>query len=46
MLETLKCSLFSKDVNFNQVCNKNLILDSLQAKALIARFLDYMVKES
>jgi hypothetical protein len=38
LLETLKCSLYSKDLNFNHVGNKSFIVDNLQAKAMMAKF--------
>lgn len=38
LLETLKCSLYSKDLNFNHIVNKKMSVDNLQAKSMMSKF--------
>jgi hypothetical protein len=38
LLETVKCSLYSKGINFNHINNKKMNVDNLQAKSMMSKF--------
>ena len=42
LLESIKCSLYSPDVNFNCIKNIDFTVDNHQMKAMAAKFLDSM----
>lgn len=42
LLDTIKCTLYSKDVDFNEIKNKRLELEKPQAKAMAAQFFHFL----
>ena len=46
MLETIKCSLYSPDIDFESIKGVNFDVDTKQMKAIAARFLNVMEDQS